>query len=55
MHYSREIVVEPRTDSEVENVPAEGDETELLFARVHKKDGTVMLPEAETPGGRNRM
>jgi hypothetical protein len=55
MHYSREIVVEPRTDSEVENVPAEGDETELLFARVHKKDGTVLLPEEQSSGGKKPL
>jgi transglutaminase-like putative cysteine protease len=53
MHYSREIVIEPRTEQDsLENVPAEGDETELLFARVHKKDGAVLQPEEQSSGGR---
>jgi len=53
MHYSREIVIEPRTENDLyENVPAEGDETELLFARVHRKDGTVVMPEEQSGGGR---
>ncbi len=53
MHYSREIVIEPRTEQDsYENVPTEGDETELLFARVHKKDGTVLQPEEQSSGGR---
>jgi transglutaminase-like putative cysteine protease len=53
MHYSREIVIEPRTEQDLmENAPAEGDETELLFARVHKKDGTVVQPEEQSSGNR---
>jgi hypothetical protein len=53
MHYSREIVIEPRTDQDlIENVPSEGDDTELIFARVHKKDGTVLQPEEQSSGGR---
>lgn len=53
MHYSREIVIEPRTENDLyENTPSEGDETELLFARVHKKDGTVVMPEEQSSGGR---
>ncbi|MEJ7729819.1 MAG: transglutaminase-like domain-containing protein [Polyangiaceae bacterium] len=52
MHYAREIVVEPRTEQElVEPVPTESGETELLFARVHKKDGTVVQPEEQSSGG----
>ncbi len=53
MHYSREIVIEPRTENDqYENVPAEGDESELLFARVYKKDGTVLQPEEQGAAGR---
>lgn len=53
MHYSREIVIEPRSENELfENVPAEGDESELLLARVHRKDGTVVQPEEMSSGGR---
>jgi transglutaminase superfamily protein len=53
MHYSREIVIEPRSENELfENVPAEGDECELLIARVHRKDGTVVQPEEMSSGGR---
>jgi hypothetical protein len=53
MHYSREIVIEPRTEQDsYEAVPAEGDDNELLFARVHRKDGTVAQPEEQSSGGR---
>ena len=62
MHYSREIVVEPRTEQDLyENLPNEGDETELVLARVHRKDGTVApargaelrRPTARTCAGRS--
>ncbi|MFO0756680.1 MAG: transglutaminase-like domain-containing protein [Byssovorax sp.] len=53
MHYAREVVIEPRTEQDLfENIPAEGDDTELLVARVHKKDGTVVAPEEQSAGGR---
>jgi len=54
MHYAREIVIEPRTEAELiePDVPAEGDRTELLFARVHRKDGSIGLPEEQSGGGR---
>jgi hypothetical protein len=53
MHYAREVVIEPRTEQDLfENVPAEGDDTELLVARVHRKDGTVAAPEEQSAGGR---
>jgi len=40
VHYAREIVIPPRTEEELyENVPAEGELTEILRARVHRKDG----------------
>ena len=53
MHYSREIVVEPRTDNDLfENMPSEGDETEIILARLHRKDGTVVMPEEQSSGGK---
>lgn len=54
MHYAREIVVEPRTEAELTepDVPAEGDRTELLLARVHRNDGSIGLPEEQAGGGR---
>jgi transglutaminase-like putative cysteine protease len=54
MHYAREIVVAPRTDMDLyePDIPAEGDRTELLLARVHKKDGTVLAPEEQGYTGR---
>jgi Transglutaminase-like superfamily len=54
MHYAREIVIEPRTEAELTepDVPAEGDRTELLLARVHRKDGSIGLPEEQAGGGR---
>jgi hypothetical protein len=52
MHYAREVVIEPRTEQDLyENVPAEGDDTELLVARVHRKDGTVAAPEEQSAAG----
>lgn len=57
MHYAREIVIEPRTEADLyePNVPSEGDETELLFARLYKRDGTVVMPEEQSSGGRVPM
>ncbi len=54
MHYAREVVVEPRTEMDLyeQNIPSEGDRTELLFARVHRKDGSIALPEEQGGGGR---
>ncbi len=53
IHQAREIVVEPRTQQELyeRNIPAEGDEVELVFARVHRKDGTVAQPEEQSSVG----
>jgi hypothetical protein len=53
MHYSREIVIEPRTQDDLYEraIPVEGDETELVLARVHRKDGTVAPPEEQSAGG----
>jgi hypothetical protein len=48
VHYAREIVIPPRTDDELyENVPAEGAQTEILRARVHRKDGTEAFAAEE--------
>ncbi len=54
MHYAREVVVEPRTEADLyeRGVPAEGDENELLIARVHRKDGSVAPAEEQSAGGR---
>jgi hypothetical protein len=48
VHYAREIVIAPRTEEELyENIPAEGDLTEILRARVHRRDGTLAFPVEE--------
>ncbi len=48
VHYAREIVIAPRTEEELyEEIPAEGDLTEILRARVHRKDGGTALPVEE--------
>jgi hypothetical protein len=54
IHYAREIVIEPRTQAETyeRDIPEEGDDTELLIARVHRKDGTVAEPEERGGGQR---
>jgi len=54
IHYAREIVIEPRTQEELyENIPAEGDDTEILRARVHRATGGVAFAEEQkSEGGR---
>ncbi|HEX3772371.1 MAG TPA: transglutaminase family protein, partial [Polyangiaceae bacterium] len=48
VQYAREIVIPPRTEDELyEDVPAEGDLTEIVRARVHRKDGTTAFPVEE--------
>ncbi len=48
VHYAREIVIPPRTEEELyEPVPAEGAQTEILRARVHRKDGTEAFAAEE--------
>ena len=48
VHYAREIVIPPRTEEELyENVPVDGELTEILRARVHRKDGTEAFPVEE--------
>jgi transglutaminase-like putative cysteine protease len=51
LHYAREIGVEPRTDDErYESIPSSYG-GELLLARVHKKDGTVVPPAEQDAYG----
>ncbi len=52
IHYAREIVIAPRTQEELyENIPMEGDTTEILRARVHRKDGGTAYPLEENNDG----
>lgn len=53
MQYAREIVIEPRTEQDLyeRDIPSEGEENELLYARVHHKDGTVSAPAEQSAGG----
>ena len=57
IHYAREIIIAPRTDDELyEEIPSEGDLTEILRARVHKKDGATAFPtEEHNEGNRPRI
>ncbi len=57
IHYAREIIIAPRTDDELyEDIPSEGDLTEILRARVHKKDGATAFPtEEHNEGARPRI
>lgn len=51
MHYAREIIVPPRTEGErFERLPG-GYGSELLVARVHKKNGAVVAPEEQDAAG----
>lgn len=48
IHYSREIVIAPRTQEELyEQLPIEGDESELLRARVYRATGEVAFAEEQ--------
>jgi hypothetical protein len=52
IQYAREIVIEPRTQEELfEQVPAEGDETEVVLARVHRASGGIALAEEQISEG----
>jgi hypothetical protein len=52
VHYAREIVIAPRTEDELyEDVPAEGDVTEIVRARVHRRDGGTAFPIEQTSEG----
>lgn len=57
IHYAREIVIPPRTQQELfEMIPPEGDVTEILRARVHRKGGGVAFPvEEHNDGSRPRI
>jgi hypothetical protein len=56
VQYAREIVIPPRTEDELyEDVPAEGDLTEILRARVHRRDGTTAFPVEEASEARPRI
>jgi hypothetical protein len=57
IHYAKEIVIAPKSQSELyEDVPAEGELTELLRARVHRKNGGVAMPlEVHDDGARPRV
>ena len=45
VHYAREIVIAPRTEDELyEEVPTEGDLTEIVRARVYRRDGGTAFP-----------
>jgi transglutaminase-like putative cysteine protease len=53
IQYAREIVIAPRTQEELyEDIPSEGDLTEILKARVYRKDGGVAFPLEEQSEGR---
>ena len=57
IHYAREIVIAPRTQGELyEDLPMEADLTEILRARVHRKDGGTAFPtEEHNEGSRPRI
>jgi hypothetical protein len=57
IQYAREYVIAPRTqDDLLEDIPAEGDLTEILRARVYRKDGGVAFPtEEHNEGTRPRI
>ncbi len=57
LHYAREIVIPPRTESELyEDLPMEGALAEILRARVHRKSGGVATPtEEHNEGTRPRI
>ncbi|HEY8089857.1 MAG TPA: transglutaminase-like domain-containing protein, partial [Polyangiaceae bacterium] len=48
VQYAHEVVIAPRTEDELyEDIRAEGDQTEILRARVHRRDGTEAFPVEE--------
>jgi hypothetical protein len=52
VQYAREVVIVPRTEDELyEDLPAEGDLTEILRARVHHVDGTTTFAVEEASDG----
>jgi transglutaminase-like putative cysteine protease len=57
IHYAREIVIAPRTEEELyEPYPAELATSEIVRARVHRKDGGTAFPtEERSDGGQARI
>jgi hypothetical protein len=57
VHYLRQIVIAPRTEDELyEEVPAEGDLSEIVRARVHRAAGGTAFPvEEASDDGRLRI
>ena len=56
VQYAREIVIAPRTEDELyEDVPAEGDLTEIVRARVHRRDGTTAFAVEQASEARPRI
>jgi tetratricopeptide (TPR) repeat protein len=52
IHYAREILIEPRTENDrYERVPEASPTSELLIARVHRPDGTILEPEEKEATG----
>ncbi len=52
IHYAREVVIPPRSQQELfEPIPPEGDLTEILRARVHRKSGGMAFPVEEHNDG----
>jgi hypothetical protein len=48
IHYAREVVIPPRSQDEMyEPIPAEGEETEILKARVHRAGGGEAFAEEQ--------
>jgi hypothetical protein len=57
IHYAREITIAPRTQDELyEDVPTEGRLAELVRARVHRVNGSIVDPvEQQSEGGDVRL
>ena len=56
IHYARQIGVAPRTNEELEeSLPLEGEQNELLRARVWRKDGSVAYPREERRSSRGPL
>jgi hypothetical protein len=57
VHYSREIVKAPKDASDLDepHVPAEGDQVEIVRARVHRRDGSIAVPQEIAEGQEIRI
>jgi len=52
IQYAREVVIPPRNqDERTELLPSEGDVTEILKARVHRRNGSIDFPVEENHDG----